>query len=131
MFAYGVAGAFVVKYGASTRGCAPLYPFESMETRVPEPKPAPREQPPARDAVARLTRLEGRLEGRVNGYRNLNLEVLHEYTVSQFINNPGFGVARMIIPNEWNLTANLDRRPTPPQPAPRGASGGSPGEWRC
>ncbi|WP_337176707.1 hypothetical protein [Paludisphaera sp.] len=103
-----------------------LYPYESMESRVREPRRAVGDAPPGPDALARLARLEGNLQDGMGGYRAAQLRRLHEDAVWLFINSPGFGVARMGFPTEWTLKRG-GLMPAPRQLSPRATFDGSPG----
>jgi len=105
-----------------------LYPYESMEARLPAPKPNTRELPLSAGARDRLDRVEAEINEDGNWYRKSQLELLHEHAVALFINSPGFGLARMIHATERGLTVNLRREPVPLQPASRITSDWSPGE---
>lgn len=125
--AYVVAGWFVIHETREYARLRALYPYESMEARVREPRPAEGETPPGPDASARLDRLALELDTQdASGrHRSWQLQRLHENTVGLFINSPGFGVARMSYPNATVLGPR--RAGSPSQPSPRAASEGSPG----
>jgi hypothetical protein len=98
------------------------YAFESMEARVPAPK-GPSAANPLGKFEARWENLEKDVGSESNGFRTLMLERLHQESVRDFINSPGFGVGRRIRPTERTLKGNLDRDGTPiPQPGPRSSS---------
>jgi hypothetical protein len=106
------------------------FPYESMETRLLEPKPRASDPPLAAAASRRLDRIEAEIaldDGR-SWYREAQLRRLHDDAVGLFINSPGFGVARMILPSERGLTGFLSADPVPLQPGPRLSSTWSPGE---
>jgi hypothetical protein len=105
-----------------------LYPFESMEDRLPVPKPDPGPVVRSAATLQRLIELEEEIGDRAGGYRGFQLKRLHEDTVGLFINSPGFGVARMGNPTARSLEANLYREPVPAQPGSRFASIWSPGD---
>jgi len=105
-----------------------VYPYESMEARLPAPKPNTREVRLTAGASDRLDRVEAEINEDRNGYRKSQLELLHEDAVALFINSPGFGIARMIRPTARSLTVNLRREPVPLQPGSRISSDWSPGE---
>ena len=123
LIALGVTGVQVFQ---TERGYAQLrarYPFESMEERLPTPKPSPREKPVALDALGLFASLEY-FDG---GYRSYQLKMLHEDAVGLFIDSAGFGFSRMPRLSESSLA--MRPRPVPLQPGPRLASTSSPGEW--
>lgn len=71
----------------------------------------------------RLDKLEALVEDSVsvNGWRNRPrknaLRALHENAVQVFVDQPQFGVARMIGTRQWLSMSNLRREPPLPQPA--------------
>src|SRR5438270_13470841 len=93
-----------------------------MAARLPPPRPAYRSERLAEATGQRLDRLEHSLSASSRTYRAHYLKVLHEQTVHEFINSPGFGVARMYRPYAGNLTAGLRSETVVPQPQARGAS---------
>jgi hypothetical protein len=99
-----------------------------MEERLPTPRAAFRGERLPEAAAQRLARLEESLPEEGGGYRAYSLRELHEESVSQFINSPGFGVARMHRPSPESLTYRLRPDSPVPQPEPRTSSGGSPDE---
>src|SRR5438067_6023862 len=105
------------------------FPFESVEGRLPLLPARPAD---ARHDPDRLAALEGRVDEEVRfDWRARELASLHERTVSQFVNSPGFGVARMSPgPTKESLTYGLRDGPAPPQPARPGASYWAPGPAR-
>jgi hypothetical protein len=128
--AYGLGGWMAWQsereYGRLRR----LHPYESMAERVPEPKRDDDAMQLTAVAAHRLDRIEARIthdDGR-GWYRNAQLQTLHDNAVGLFINSPGFGVARMIVPSERGLTPRFGLNPAAGQPGPRLASPWSPGE---
>jgi hypothetical protein len=95
------------------------YPFESMADRVPE---AVRGAVPTGAAVARLARFEREAAPRYDLY-DYQFETIHNTTVEQFVNSPGFGVSRGIrYPTDAGLRHRTERRDPPPaQPSPPGS----------
>lgn len=86
------------------------YRFESMADRVPEPLRAD----PFAEPIADLDRADFRAQMRAH-----LLQKLHEETVLDFVNRPGFGVGRIGYirkPSEENLKVKEERDPPPPQP---------------
>jgi len=105
-----------------------LYPYESMEARLPAPKRQTREVSLTAGARDRLDRVEAEITEDRNWYRKSQLELLHEDAVALFINSRGFGIARMIHPTERGLTVDLRPESVPLQPGSRISSDWSPGE---
>jgi hypothetical protein len=130
LIAYGVAGVIVLRTEREYARLRVLYPYESLETRLPTPRPVLGAASLRPDATRRLYRLEEEIAKESNTYREFELGTLHEHAVALFINSPGFGFARMLPPNEQNLAVNLRREPVPLQPGPRLASAWSPGELK-
>lgn len=127
--AYGLAGILVFKSERAYERLRALYPYESMESRLPArdrilPPPGP---PPTTEA--RLAAIEAMMPDDPGGLRGRQLRRLHEETLHLFINSPGFGISRMFLPAEWNLRFGLRQDPVPAQPGPRFDEVGSPGEW--
>jgi hypothetical protein len=82
------------------------YPVESMADRVPEPLPAYHAERMGENATTRLDELDTEFEvaGRDStNMRDLMLGRLHRNTLNGFVNSPGFGVARMFVPEEKYL----------------------------
>ena len=125
--AYCVAGLMVAGTEREYAHLRALYPYESMEARLPIPGLGLHEPPPP--VAARLAGWEGSIEQGANGYRAMKLNMLHEHAIELFVNSPGFGNVRMLPPTGRSLVANLRREPVPSQPGPRVASPWSPGEW--
>jgi hypothetical protein len=96
-----------------------LYPFESMEERLPEPVVVGPRRPLPSATEARLAKLESDAERHIPfPTRPEFLKMLHHNTVKLFINSPGFGVARAIdLPSRHDLDAPI-RAPVR-QPVPR------------
>ena len=103
-----------------------LYPFESIETRLPAPKADPLTAPLTAEASMRLNELESVFG--TGGLRTSHLERLHDHAVSLFIESPGFGFSRAIRLSERSLTAFLPDQRVPNQPGPRLPSTWSPGD---
>jgi hypothetical protein len=125
--AYGIAGFWALESQREYARLRDRYPYESMEARLPEPKPDPRQAPLAPDEALRLTRMEEEIDQRMHPFRSQALRMLHEQTVNLFVNSPGFGLARMFRPAEWSL-ANRVSGPVPVQPGARVAWAWSPGD---
>jgi hypothetical protein len=98
------------------------YPYESMEERVPEPRPAYRPAKMPEATAERLQRLETGLRDERNDSRRFMLARLHEEQVHLFVNSPGFGVARIFRPTERHLQNGLREKRLLPQPGPRPSS---------
>jgi hypothetical protein len=128
--AYSFAGCMVVESERKYARLRALYPYESMEDRLPLPKVESEGTALSPEASGRLSRVERDVTGERHSYREFQLEMLHEETVSLFVNSPGFGIARMPIVDDWGLADKQGRRPVPSQPGPRLVSEWSPGEWK-
>jgi hypothetical protein len=128
LVAYGVAGVMVLRTECEYARLRVRYAYESMDGRVPAPRPVADGTALRPEATRRLDRLEAEIPEEANGYRGYTLKSLHESAVASFINSPGFGIGRMILPNERNLAVNLRRGPEPLQPGSRFAADWSPGE---
>jgi hypothetical protein len=128
LVAFGLATLVALK---DARGFARLraaYPYESMEDRVPIPKPSLRTTLTA-EVLSRLDGMEGH---NTFNSRSDRLRRLHEDAVGLFVDSYGFGVGRMTppAPTEAYLAAGLRNEPVPAQPGPRPGPAQSPGEWR-
>ena len=97
--AYGLAGWAATGTMARYDRLREQYPYESMEDRVPAPRPAV-SGPTAADGP--LVSIESELDHAGGGLRVWSLRQLHEERVRLFINSPGFGVRRVMGP-EWGL----------------------------
>jgi hypothetical protein len=128
LVAYGFSGIIVFQTERTYASLRARYPYESMEARLPSPDVVPSRTPLPPAAEQRLSSLEGQIPEHQNGYREYQLQLLHERSVGSFINSPGFGVTRMIRPSERGLTANLRKEPVPLQPGPRSETPWSPSE---
>jgi hypothetical protein len=106
-----------------------MYPFESMEARVPAPKAASGGTTFRPATLDRLSLLDERVPEH-SSIRKYLLKTLHEDSVAQFVNSPGFGVSRSIRPSVRVLNLWLRHEPVPPQPGTRLDEMWSPGEWR-
>jgi hypothetical protein len=106
-----------------------LYPFESMEQRVPAPGREVRNAPLAGAPAQRLNTLEEMVQSESSSIRGWQLEKLHEDAIGLFVNSPGFGVARMMHPSEGGIRVGVRREQVPRQPGPRITSVWSPGEF--
>lgn len=124
--AYGLAGILVYQGEREYARLRRLYPYESIEARLPL-LPAEGVAPSLSAAsTARLDRLEDRLPS-WGAYRASRLRELHENAVGLFINSPGFGIARMgPSPNAFSLATRSG--PVPAQPGPPVAVNWSPGD---
>ena len=125
--AYAIAGLMVsgtLREYASLRA---LYPYESMEARVPAPRPGPRAAPLPDAVRERLARWEEGIHGREDFERAWQFRMIHERAVALFIDAPGFGALRMKRPRRSHMTLP-PRTPAPDQPGPRAAPPWSPGE---
>jgi hypothetical protein len=100
------------------------YPYVSLEDRLPSPMAAAPAHSLPEDTAERLSVLEERIDGdysntRADPRRNNFLQQLHEESVNAFINQPGFGVTRMVGLSEVMLRQGLRDKPPLPQPGPR------------
>jgi hypothetical protein len=130
LLAYALAGILVFRSEQEYARLRRLYPYESMEARLPAMSSGPAEMLLRPASEARLTAIEDRITGYPNGIREDKFRQLHEHAVELFVNSPGFGVSRLFLPAEGNLKFGLRREPVPTQPGPRLEGTGSPGEWR-
>jgi hypothetical protein len=87
-----------------------------MEARVNTPKAEHRAQL-STQASLDLSELDKKVEseGRELWFRAYMLEQLHEDTTRLFVNSPGFGVGRMLMPYEQGLQRLSWRRDGPPE----------------
>jgi hypothetical protein len=129
--AFGIAVGMALPAQREFARLRKLFPYESMEERVPAPRQAFRHQQLPEDAAQRLARLEETLAIKSRGsFAVYMLRQLHEETVWLFVNSPGFGVARVMRPSEASLTSSLGQREETviPQPDLRTDHGWSPDE---
>src|SRR5262245_32210991 len=72
-----------------------LFPHESMEARVPAPRPDFRPPALSDSALKRLNLVEARVDEKdrenLHPWRNHSLMAIHEDTLHTFVNSPGFG----------------------------------------
>jgi hypothetical protein len=129
LVAYVIAGWLVFqseREGARLRG---MFPFDSMEARVPITARSPQQKPLAAATLSRLDRVEDAIQQDHRWLRDIHLARLHTDAVERFIDSAGFGVVRMPSrPSEWLLASPLREVPAPLQPGPRIVSAWSPGE---
>jgi hypothetical protein len=130
LLAYGLAGVLVFRSEREYQRLRRLYPYESMEERVPAPKGGTIEKALPAATEVRLSAIEDKITENPNGIRKRQLSLLHEDAVGLFVNSPGFGVARTFLPAEWNLRMGLRRETVPLQPGARFDGIWSPGEWK-
>lgn len=126
--AFALPGFFAYR---QTKHMQEAFPYISMENRFP---PTKKQRPPAAlpsHAEHRLTEMETLIEDRERGstthslpsvFRNRSLRQIHEETVQLFVNQPGFGVTRMIVFSEQALKRGPHDEPAIPQPGTRVAS---------
>ena len=126
LIAFGIPTVMAIQNERDYARLRVRYPFESMEDRLPTPKPSSRETPPTPAPLSRLSQPEEQLGGRL---RSLRLKRLHEDAVGLFVRSFGFGVGRMVptYPSESNLV--FGEPPNILQPGPRIVLERSPGEW--
>ncbi len=128
LMAYAVAGGLALQAEWEYVSLRTRYPLESMEGRLRPTRGVSPKVALSSPGAQRLARLEQEVSREVNGYRDFQLQQLHEHAVALFINSPGFGVARMMSPSEGSLASGLRREPVPLQPAPRTPQVWSPGD---
>jgi hypothetical protein len=114
VIAYGFACLVAMRGQEHYERLRDQYPYESMEDRVPAPKPQSAEGRQVATDVWPLG-MEGELDGHGDGMRSSMLRRLHEDRVREFTNSPGFGVARILRPSETWLRPR-PRGETPAQP---------------
>ncbi len=133
-FAPLAAVAIAIPYGCVSRDAAKdlaehqrlqrEYPFESLSARAPEPRTAFR-APPTGHAAIQFDSFESALDRNPDALaRSVYLRQLHDSNVDTFVNNPGFGVFRMVpsrVTGE-RLKGRSERGESPAQP-------GSPVPW--
>jgi hypothetical protein len=117
--AYSVSGLLVLESEREYARLRVLYPYESMEDRLPGPQAVSGGTPLPPATAEALSRVEAEVSEHWNDFREFQLRTLHERAVDLFINSPGFGVARMLHPSEAGLAVNLRRGPVPFQPGSR------------
>jgi hypothetical protein len=103
------------------------YAYQSMENRVPLPKPAWRANQLTDAGSSQLERIEKQIGASGQGMRPFLLQRLHEETVTRFVESQGFGVSRMIRPTEERLREEMPV-PALPSPGPTILVEGSPGD---
>jgi hypothetical protein len=128
LIAYGLLAMVVLPSLREFGRLRALYPYESMEERLPV-KTAPISLTLSAPATERLVRLEAEIPEHGNGYRTYQLRTLHEETVELFVSSAGFGFGRMLRPTERGLRVNLRREPIPLQPGSQSKLVWSPGDW--
>jgi hypothetical protein len=126
--AYGLAGMLVVQTNWEYARLRLRYPYESMEARLSPAQPVPASLALSPAGMQRLSRVEQGVAAETLGYREHQLQLLHEHAIDLFINSPGFGQGRMVRPSEWSLASQLRREPVPRQPGTRAPLVWSPGE---
>jgi hypothetical protein len=95
------------------------YPIESLDARLPQSPLSPT-QPLSAVAEAQLAELDQVLAREQDTFRASMLERLHGRMVQEFVNSPGFGVARVIRPSEYTLSVPSRQNVEVPQPQPFG-----------
>jgi len=124
-----IAGSLVWKFERESAQLRSLYPFESMEVRLPVPRRDRHQHPPTAAAALRLDRVEDEIQDEHRWLREIELRMIHDYAVTRFVNSPGFGQSRMPnVPHDWVLASPWGENPTPLEPGPRVTSAWSPGE---
>ena len=89
-----MAGWLVWKSESEAARLRSLYPYESMEARLPEPRRDPDQNSLTAAAVASRSRGGRDLANRPL-FRDLQLARLHDDAVQRFIDSTGFGFSRM------------------------------------
>jgi hypothetical protein len=110
------------------------YPTESLVQRLSQPKRPSAALPESvkrmsRPAAISLDQLEDQI-GSLSSFRNLSLQQLHEDSVADFINSPGFGITRRLeprreyidLPKVESITLLPAAAATPPTEAPAGTT---------
>jgi hypothetical protein len=91
------------------------YPYQSMENRVPAPPSSKADMELNETTNGRPLQFEERVEAQLDELRVRNLQSLHEETVRQFVNSPGFGMMRM-LPGPYEPAMRAKQRdPAPAQ----------------
>jgi hypothetical protein len=110
-----------------------FYPYVSMEGRLPKPKPKPMAAVAKRLAATetRLSEIERKVAEGASRWREVQLKLLHEYSVRLFVNKRGFGLSRMDFPHDWTLRVGIKQGPVATQPEPYREETWSPGDWRA
>ena len=109
-------------------------PRESLEARLPLPKPVSRPETLLPRTNANLKGLETWLDEEHPEYvpyyrdRSRHLQALHENTVDVFMNSPGFGMGRMTYVSQSAVEQGLRNDPPIPNPGDPPTLL-SPGEW--
>lgn len=107
-FVYAVAGAFVCMDIRENLAAREQFPYESLASRLFYESPGRLTAPEPKASPARLDETEREIDhsdyfGLV---RTITLRHIHAGVVEQFINSPGFGVARQFrAPNRYFLPA--------------------------
>jgi hypothetical protein len=124
VIAYGVCAGLAYRDVTRLRE---KFPYESLEGRLPSPRPGPRDGPLPEVTARRLDRLEETIKGasHFGVWRTDSLRRLHEDAVDSFVSSPGFGSARMtLLSREW-LVSGMRTDPPLPQPDPAISTGQS------
>jgi hypothetical protein len=118
--AYAIGGARAVYDSREYERLRELYPLESLVERLPPDPELSQRRPLPSAARARLEELETRANS--YSHRSVMLRILHEDTVGLFVNSPGFGVARVMLPSESLLEIDARGVAPVPQPVPRASA---------
>jgi hypothetical protein len=86
-----------------------------MEERAPEPSRSAPDSLIGEAAEQHLSALEDKIETEADRRRVNSLRYLHEETVRQFVNSPGFGAIRMIPPVDGFAMRGKERASSPVQ----------------
>jgi hypothetical protein len=127
LVAFGIPGWFVWGSQQEYSRLRQRFPYESMEQRLPPPGSTSHVDRLPELTDLRLTILEEQI-GERKFSRAHYLKQLHEDTVGLFVNSPGFGVARLSQPSEWNLTTGVREERSLPQPGTPFKPSVSPGD---
>lgn len=123
LIAFAIPGYFAYR---QTRHLQELFSYISMTERLPPPeKQRPTETLPAATAnhlATMETLIEDKERSWPSSYRKTTLRQIHEDTVEVFVNQEGFGVARMVGVSEKSLKSGLHDEPPIPQPGTPSAS---------
>jgi hypothetical protein len=130
LVAYGLAGMLVYRVEREYERLRARYPYESLEGRLPISTSTKSPISLGSASAGRLSRLEQDLQHPMNSWRTSRLRLLHEAIVDQFVSSPGFGVARVVRPAEWNLKPWRSEDPAPLQPGTGFSAPWSPGAFQ-
>ncbi len=126
---YGIVGWYSLQESREYDRRRQQFPYESVAERVPEPAPAWRTKSFRTTMYLHLDRFESRAAEVVKKEapeRERSLLMLHESTLTRFVNAPGFGVTRLRPEHEVDPAQGLRDAAPVPQPVPRASPDGDP-----